>query len=159
MWRKQSSPSFALMSTTSHGSGKLLPAILIPRRARTPLRPPSQATSHCACARTVSPDVFDSAAAWPIAHARTSGVLDRDARLVLGEADDFSAAQRRHVRVALEQLLHLGFEIGLVEEIADRPAIRPVHPPKLTPDPSSSTHWTGVSTSMSASSSAATPAA
>ncbi len=135
MWRKQSSPSFALMSTTSHGSGKLLPAILIPRRARTQLRPPSQATSHCARARAISPQGFEFGARLAVSHGPARGVLDCDARVVLREADDVAAAQRRHVRMAFQQLLHLGFEIGLIEEIADRPAIGLVHPPKLARAP------------------------
>jgi hypothetical protein len=53
------------MSTTSHGWGKLFPAILIPRLLRTPLRPPSQATSHCARARTLSDSFGEAAGAWP----------------------------------------------------------------------------------------------
>ncbi len=95
-----------------------------------------------------------------VSRPRARRVFDGDARVVMREADDFATAQRRHVWIAFEQLLHPGFERGLIEEIADRPDEGlSVRRSWLSTDPSSSTPWTGVSMSMSCSSSTATPAA
>ena len=58
-------------------------------------------------------------------------MLDDDPFAVLREVHELAPPQNLHIRIAGEQPLHLGFEIGLIEEIADRPAEWAIGAPKL----------------------------
>ena len=66
-----------------------------------------------------------------VLRAGARGVLDDDPVFVLNEIDELATAHDRHVGVAGEQSLHLGFEIRLIEEVAERPAVGTVGAPEL----------------------------
>src|SRR5215831_16450516 len=59
-------------------------------------------------------------------------MLQRNPFGILLEAYEFAAAQHLHIGVSRQQILELGLEIGLVEEIAHCPAIRTIKASELT---------------------------
>ena len=120
---KASTPSLAARSTTSQRSGKLLPVISLPSRARTRLRPPSAPTRYRA--RTVCV-VVSSTTLGALAVRRAGGgcVHDADTVGVLGEVDAArgrAAPRRGGSGPAAPRAWSPG---RLVEEVHHRPAQR-----------------------------------
>jgi hypothetical protein len=132
MCRKQSAaPSFALMSTTSHGSGKLFASHL---DAETAADEAAAAVAGDEPARAHPRRVLRRRRAHErlsILYAFARHMRDGDLALRLVEADDVATAQLGDIRIARQELFHPDFEKRLVKKIAHGPAIGAVEAPEL----------------------------